>query len=254
MISNNFNILFVFAYVHMCVCVCVQTDGLNENMSVQMAHPGVIIQTVTSDLCPSEPLEGEEPKEDGSGEGAEPSDKLQSSTEAEGTTEELTHALRAKVQIRGCVHTHTHTHTHTKYVLCSFLLCFWHFFSQCAIFLHACFGWKELLNVNINVFLHLRVISLLKQNGEKCCNILGRLTVAVKIQTIFLAFQTLDSPALETPAVDSGITEGAVLIVPSPNSFIPTSDNITDDISTESVLPLGTLTGNTAMVIHEQIL
>ncbi|XP_031414002.1 cyclin-D-binding Myb-like transcription factor 1 isoform X2 [Clupea harengus] len=125
------------------------TDGLNENMSVQMAHPGVIIQTVTSDLCPSEPLEGEEPKEDGSGEGAEPSDKLQSSTEAEGTTEELTHALRAK---------------------------------------------------------------------------------------------TLDSPALETPAVDSGITEGAVLIVPSPNSFIPTSDNITDDISTESVLPLGTLT------------
>ncbi|KAI4890093.1 hypothetical protein NFI96_006601 [Prochilodus magdalenae] len=36
---------------------------------------------------------------------------------------------------------------------------------------------------------------------------------------------------------DSGISDGAVLIVPSPSSFIPTSD-----ISTDSVLPVGTLT------------
>ncbi|KAF5897187.1 cyclin-D-binding Myb-like transcription factor 1, partial [Clarias magur] len=38
-------------------------------------------------------------------------------------------------------------------------------------------------------------------------------------------------------AVNSGIGEGAVLIVPSPSSFIPTSD-----ITTDPVLPVGTLT------------
>ncbi|XP_062383668.1 cyclin-D-binding Myb-like transcription factor 1 [Sardina pilchardus] len=120
------------------------TDGLNENVSVQMAHPGVIIQTVTS-----EPLEGSELREEGSEEGTEPADKLQSSAESESKSEELSHTLSAK---------------------------------------------------------------------------------------------TLESSAVDTPTVDSGIPEREVLIVPSPNSFIQTSDNITDDISTDSVLPLGTLT------------
>lgn len=38
--------------------------------------------------------------------------------------------------------------------------------------------------------------------------------------------------------MNSGMGDGAVLIVPSPSSFIPTSD-----ITTDSVLPVGTLTG-----------
>lgn len=36
------------------------------------------------------------------------------------------------------------------------------------------------------------------------------------------------------------LDEEAVLMVPSPSSFIPANE----DISTDSVLPLGTLTGN----------
>ncbi|KAK3517823.1 hypothetical protein QTP70_018978, partial [Hemibagrus guttatus] len=45
------------------------------------------------------------------------------------------------------------------------------------------------------------------------------------------------SSKLKDEAVNSGIGDGAVLTVPSPSSFIPTSD-----ITTESVLPVGTLT------------
>lgn len=52
---------------------------------------------------------------------------------------------------------------------------------------------------------------------------------------ITFSHQALDS--IEKEMDKSGIGQGAVLIVPSP-SFIPTSD-----ITTESVLPLGTLTG-----------
>ncbi|XP_073694609.1 cyclin-D-binding Myb-like transcription factor 1 [Garra rufa] len=50
--------------------------------------------------------------------------------------------------------------------------------------------------------------------------------------------KTLDSPKAEETVESSGMGEGAVLMVPSPSSFIPTSE----DISTDSVLPLGTLT------------
>ncbi|XP_048091320.1 cyclin-D-binding Myb-like transcription factor 1 isoform X1 [Alosa alosa] len=122
------------------------TDGLNENVSVQMAHPGVIIQTVTS-----EPLEGAGLKEEGSEGGAEPTDKLQSSAESESKNETL--------------------------------------------------------------------------------------------ESSAVDTPTVDSgiSAVDTSTVDSGISEREVLIVPSPNSFIQTSD-ITDDISTDSVLPVGTLT------------
>ncbi|XP_041935807.1 cyclin-D-binding Myb-like transcription factor 1 isoform X2 [Alosa alosa] len=72
-------------------------------------------------------------------------------------------------------------------------------------------------------------------------------------QIILHSLTTLESSAVDTPTVDSGISavdtstvdsgisEREVLIVPSPNSFIQTSD-ITDDISTDSVLPVGTLT------------
>ncbi|MCJ8743056.1 hypothetical protein PDJAM_G00089340 [Pangasius djambal] len=45
------------------------------------------------------------------------------------------------------------------------------------------------------------------------------------------------SSKLKEEVVNSGIGDGAVLIVPSPSSFIPTSD-----ITTDSVLPVGTLT------------
>ncbi|KAL1275543.1 hypothetical protein QQF64_035166 [Cirrhinus molitorella] len=50
--------------------------------------------------------------------------------------------------------------------------------------------------------------------------------------------KTLDSPKAEETVESSGMGEGAVLMVPSPSSFIPTNE----DISTDSVLPLGTLT------------
>uniref|UniRef100_A0A672RKM3 Cyclin-D-binding Myb-like transcription factor 1 n=1 Tax=Sinocyclocheilus grahami TaxID=75366 RepID=A0A672RKM3_SINGR len=50
--------------------------------------------------------------------------------------------------------------------------------------------------------------------------------------------KTLDSPKVEETVESSGMGEGAVLIVPSPSSFIPTNE----DISADSVLPLGTLT------------
>lgn len=73
----------------------------------------------------------------------------------------------------------------------------------------------------------------------------GKIVLSV---IICCCLQTLESTVVETPVVDSGITEGAVLIVPSPNSFIQTSDNITDDISTDSVLPMGTLTGKNVIL------
>ncbi|XP_050962883.1 cyclin-D-binding Myb-like transcription factor 1 isoform X2 [Labeo rohita] len=50
--------------------------------------------------------------------------------------------------------------------------------------------------------------------------------------------KSLDSPKAEETVESSGMGEGAVLMVPSPSSFIPTNE----DISTDSVLPLGTLT------------
>ncbi|XP_052437448.1 cyclin-D-binding Myb-like transcription factor 1 isoform X2 [Carassius gibelio] len=49
---------------------------------------------------------------------------------------------------------------------------------------------------------------------------------------------TLDSSKVEETVESSGMDEGAVLMVPSPSGFIPTNE----DISTDSVLPLGTLT------------
>ncbi|XP_016121080.1 cyclin-D-binding Myb-like transcription factor 1 [Sinocyclocheilus grahami] len=51
--------------------------------------------------------------------------------------------------------------------------------------------------------------------------------------------KTLDSPKVVETVESSGMGEEAVLMVPSPSSFIPTNE----DISTDSVLPLGTLTG-----------
>ncbi|XP_036373801.1 cyclin-D-binding Myb-like transcription factor 1 isoform X1 [Megalops cyprinoides] len=50
--------------------------------------------------------------------------------------------------------------------------------------------------------------------------------------------ETLGSPTMEEHVVEGVIGEGAVLIVPSPNSFIQTAD----DIDSDSVLPLTTLT------------
>ncbi|XP_077090882.1 cyclin-D-binding Myb-like transcription factor 1 [Siphateles boraxobius] len=50
--------------------------------------------------------------------------------------------------------------------------------------------------------------------------------------------KTLDSPKVEETVESSGMGEGAVLMVPSPSSFIPSNQ----DLSTNSVLPLGTLT------------
>ncbi|KAJ8381895.1 hypothetical protein SKAU_G00026730 [Synaphobranchus kaupii] len=50
--------------------------------------------------------------------------------------------------------------------------------------------------------------------------------------------ETLGSPTMEEHVVEGTIGEGAVLIVPSPNSFIQTAD----DIDSDSVLPLTTLT------------
>ncbi|XP_042604878.1 cyclin-D-binding Myb-like transcription factor 1 [Cyprinus carpio] len=50
--------------------------------------------------------------------------------------------------------------------------------------------------------------------------------------------KTLDSPKVEETVESSGLGERAVLMVPSPSSFIPTNE----DIGTDSVLPLGTLT------------
>uniref|UniRef100_A0A8C1UW51 Cyclin-D-binding Myb-like transcription factor 1 n=1 Tax=Cyprinus carpio TaxID=7962 RepID=A0A8C1UW51_CYPCA len=52
--------------------------------------------------------------------------------------------------------------------------------------------------------------------------------------------KTLDSPKVGETVESSGMGEGGVLMVPSPSSFIPTNE----DMSTDSVLPLGTLTGN----------
>uniref|UniRef100_A0A671RV89 Cyclin-D-binding Myb-like transcription factor 1 n=1 Tax=Sinocyclocheilus anshuiensis TaxID=1608454 RepID=A0A671RV89_9TELE len=49
---------------------------------------------------------------------------------------------------------------------------------------------------------------------------------------------TLDSPKVGETVESSGMGEEAMLMVPSPSSFIPTNE----DISTNSVLPLGTLT------------
>ncbi|XP_026083392.1 cyclin-D-binding Myb-like transcription factor 1 [Carassius auratus] len=50
--------------------------------------------------------------------------------------------------------------------------------------------------------------------------------------------KTLDSPKVGETVESSAMGEGAVLIVPSPSSFIPTNEGM----STDSVLPLGTLT------------
>ncbi|XP_059366855.1 cyclin-D-binding Myb-like transcription factor 1 [Carassius carassius] len=50
--------------------------------------------------------------------------------------------------------------------------------------------------------------------------------------------KTLDSPKVGETVESSAMGEGAVLMVPSPSSFIPTNE----DMSTDSVLPLGTLT------------
>ncbi|XP_067283176.1 cyclin-D-binding Myb-like transcription factor 1 [Pseudorasbora parva] len=50
--------------------------------------------------------------------------------------------------------------------------------------------------------------------------------------------KTLESPKVEETVESSGMGEGAVLLVPSPSSFIPSNE----DISANSVLPLGTLT------------
>uniref|UniRef100_A0A8C2I937 Cyclin-D-binding Myb-like transcription factor 1 n=1 Tax=Cyprinus carpio TaxID=7962 RepID=A0A8C2I937_CYPCA len=50
--------------------------------------------------------------------------------------------------------------------------------------------------------------------------------------------KTLDSPKVGETVESSGMGEGGVLMVPSPSSFIPTNE----DMSTDSVLPLGTLT------------
>ncbi|XP_035282986.1 cyclin-D-binding Myb-like transcription factor 1 isoform X1 [Anguilla anguilla] len=50
--------------------------------------------------------------------------------------------------------------------------------------------------------------------------------------------ETLGSPTMEEHVVERTVGEGAVMIVPSPNSFIQTAD----DIDSDSVLPLTTLT------------
>uniref|UniRef100_A0A4W4EAG6 Cyclin-D-binding Myb-like transcription factor 1 n=1 Tax=Electrophorus electricus TaxID=8005 RepID=A0A4W4EAG6_ELEEL len=47
---------------------------------------------------------------------------------------------------------------------------------------------------------------------------------------------------------NSGIAKGAVLIVPSPSSFIPSSD-----ITSDSVLPLGTLTGQSLQLLFNSL-
>ncbi|XP_063067822.1 cyclin-D-binding Myb-like transcription factor 1 [Engraulis encrasicolus] len=129
-------------------------DGLNDN--VAMGQSAVIIQTVTSDLCSSEPLEGEELKE------AEPCEEEEEGLKAEG-----------EEPAEGTLQSSTEEEAKTE--------------------------------------------------------------------------ETLDSQAVETTAVDSGMAEGAVLIVPSPNSFIQSGDGITDAMGTDamgtdSVLPVGSLT------------
>lgn len=53
---------------------------------------------------------------------------------------------------------------------------------------------------------------------------------------------------LKEDAVTSGMSEGAGLIISSPSSFIPTTD-----ITTDSVLPVGTLTGQRSYLIMSQM-
>ncbi|XP_028811068.1 cyclin-D-binding Myb-like transcription factor 1 isoform X2 [Denticeps clupeoides] len=111
-------------------------DGLNENMTVQMSHPGVIIQTMSSDICATETVDEAE-----LGDGAQAAGKV---TSSKGSTEP------------------------------------------------------------------------------------DELTL------------TLASKSLGSPAVDSGMEEGSVLVVPSTSSFIQTTNG--NNMSSETVLPVGTLT------------
>lgn len=60
--------------------------------------------------------------------------------------------------------------------------------------------------------------------------------------------QTLISCKVEENE-NSGIGGGAVLMVPSPSSFIPSNE----DIGTDSVLPLGTLTGTESIDLSESL-
>ncbi|XP_016412160.1 cyclin-D-binding Myb-like transcription factor 1 [Sinocyclocheilus rhinocerous] len=117
----------------------------NENVTVQMSHPGIIIQTVTSEDL-SDPLDQSELEGEQELAKEEPSENQNNSGEEEQSEERS----------------------------------------------------KDI------------------QEGEK----------------------TLDSPKVEETVESSGMGEGAVLMVPSPSSFIPTNE----DISADSVLPLGTLT------------
>uniref|UniRef100_A0AAY4C1C3 Cyclin-D-binding Myb-like transcription factor 1 n=1 Tax=Denticeps clupeoides TaxID=299321 RepID=A0AAY4C1C3_9TELE len=110
-------------------------DGLNENMTVQMSHPGVIIQTMSSDICATETVDEAE-----LGDGAQAAGKVTSSKAVPG----------------------------------------------------------------------IKQLSL------------------VPVQS------------LGSPAVDSGMEEGSVLVVPSTSSFIQTTNG--NNMSSETVLPVGTLT------------
>lgn len=118
----------------------LSADSLTENVTVQMSHPGIIIQTVTSEDLP-DPLSQSEltPEQDLANE--EPAESPDSSKQEGDSSEPSSKAITDKTQ----------------------------------------------------------------ESKEKQEN--------------------------------SGISDGAVLIVPSPSSFIPTSD-----ITTDSVLPVGTLT------------
>lgn len=66
----------------------------------------------------------------------------------------------------------------------------------------------------------------------------------VHSHVLFCVVQDLGSPTIEEQVDQPTIDDETVLIVPSSHGFIQT----TDDIDSESVLPLTTLTGTTVPV------
>uniref|UniRef100_A0A8C2HVS1 Cyclin-D-binding Myb-like transcription factor 1 n=1 Tax=Cyprinus carpio TaxID=7962 RepID=A0A8C2HVS1_CYPCA len=135
----------------------------NENVTVQMSHPGIIIQTVTSEDL-SDPLDQSELEGGQELAKEEPSENQNNSGEEE------------------------HSEERSKDI----------------------------------------------QEGEKASSS----KALPKMKVLSCHLPTLDSPKVEETVESSGLGERAVLMVPSPSSFIPTNE----DIGTDSVLPLGTLT------------
>lgn len=66
---------------------------------------------------------------------------------------------------------------------------------------------------------------------------------------LFCVVQDLDSPTIEEQVDQPTIDDETVLIVPSSHGFI----QATDDIDSESVLPLTTLTGMTVLSLKQCI-